>query len=598
MGNFRISIRLKMLVVISGVLLLAMGAYLYLATTLFTRDKLAYVYDLNSSLVETLSEQTHSNLNVLIKGLYLFTQDVLRANASEELRSLAASDLFAREPDLVRVEIFEADTTSNEPFRRRDVFVNRVTVEQLQMTAADLQQIRKEHPLPMKLIAKSAQGAYVQNSSMAPDAAIVTLASRNKTGSLIIAADLRHDSLLRIFGRSKVHETYLVDQHGRILAHPKAANVIEHVDLSKQALVRDALDSDVNQGVREFVTADGSAMLGAYAKVGLGRLMVLTQISKEEALRASRELIDRSIIFAGIILLAAFMVSILFSRYLTAPIRKLQTATEVVGKGDFDVNVPVTSRDEIGALAGAFNQMASTLRQTQAQLVQSEKMAAFGQLGAGITHEVKNPMTGIIGFAQVGQETEDQEARELFEMIETEGVRCKEILVSFLKFARGETTDMEEIEINDVVSNAAKVFGHSLGMTKVRVKLDLAESLPTVSGNANRLQQVLLNLAMNAQQAMSQGGQVNIATSRNGGGLAVITFSDDGPGMPEDVTQRIFEPFYTTKSVGQGTGLGLAITFGIIRDHGGTIAVESEIGAGTTFTIQLPAADELTKGSS
>jgi signal transduction histidine kinase len=351
------------------------------------------------------------------------------------------------------------------------------------------------------------------------------------------------------------------------------------------------MTSKVRQGVKEFQTDDGSTYLGAYAKVDLGRLFVLTQISKEEALRASRELIDKSITFAGIILLGAFMVSILFSRYLTAAIRKLRAATEVVGKGNFDVSVPVTSHDEIGDLASAFNQMASTLKQTQMQLIQSEKMAAFGQLGAGITHEVKNPMTGIIGFAQVGQQTDDEDAREMFKMIETQGVRCKEILVNFLKFARSETTDMQKLNLNDVVDDAVKFFRHSLSMKKVKVDLAFGEDIPPVMVNPNRLQQVLLNLAMNAQQAMPDGGRVNIAPSRSKEGQAVITFSDKGPGMSEEVRKKIFEPFFTTKESGEGTGLGLAVSFGIVRDHKGTISVESELGVGTTFIIKLPMAE-------
>lgn len=263
----------------------------------------------------------------------------------------------------------------------------------------------------------------------------------------------------------------------------------------------------------------------------------------------------------------------------------------LIGMSDFGGESDCGTGNEVDHLASTFKQMTRALKDTQSQLIHSERMAAFGQLGAGITHEIRNPMTGIIGFAQAGQETQDQEAREIFQMIETEAVRCKEILTNFLNFARGDTTHMDDLGVNSLVQNAAKIFSHQLGMTKVRVQLDLDDNTPSVLGNAAQLQQVLLNLAVNAQQAMPQGGQVSIGTSRDGDGHAVITFADDGPGMPEDVMQKIFEPFFTTKSAGEGTGLGLAISFGIIRDHRGTIAVESEVGAGTTFTIALPAVE-------
>jgi signal transduction histidine kinase len=129
-------------------------------------------------------------------------------------------------------------------------------------------------------------------------------------------------------------------------------------------------------------------------------------------------------------------------------------------------------------------------------------------------------------------------------------------------------------------------------MSKVRVSLDLGENLPPIDGNANQLQQVLLNLAINAQQAMPQGGKVNIATRYNGNGYTVIEFSDNGPGMPETVKQKIFEPFFSTKTPGQSTGLGMAISFGIIRDHKGSIQVESEVGQGAKFIIHIPTLDE------
>lgn len=583
MRRLRLSIRYKILLIILGVLFLAMGTYLYLAATLFTRDKLAYIYDLNASLVSTLTEQTRANLGVLIKEMNIVARELGHADAT------VAADLFAREPDLLRVQLY---ARRGEPWVLQNTLVNREGLDLLQLKDEDLDHLRRERPLPLTAIASQRGYVYVQNSSLPPDAAVLTLAYRATVGNYVMVADFRHERLLRIFGRSKLHETYLIDERGEVLAHPNGARVIAHQDLSSRALVQAALSSEAAEGVREFMGEDKTPQLGAYGKVGIGRLWVLTQIPKSEALRASRELVARSALFAVAILLAAFVVSIFFSRLITAPIRRLQQAAERIGTGHFDIDVEVGSNDEIGDLASAFKRMAQALQQTQGQLVQSEKMAAFGQLGAGITHEVKNPMTSILGFAQLAQRRldEPEKAGELMKMVEKEALRCQDILVNFLKFARTSTGDFDRLQVNDVVDEAARMLRHQLTIGGVRLEVTLAQELPAILGNAAELQQVILNLAINAQQAMPQGGQVKLQTLLTAPHAVAITVTDNGPGIPEAIRGKIFEPFFTTKAPGQGTGLGLAVSFGIIQGHKGNIEVMSEEGKGTTFTIHLPAA--------
>jgi signal transduction histidine kinase len=234
------------------------------------------------------------------------------------------------------------------------------------------------------------------------------------------------------------------------------------------------------------------------------------------------------------------------------------------------------------------------LHEATIQLIQAEKMAALGQLGAGITHEIKNPMTGIIGFAQFGREAADNpdKARHLFVIIEEQAQRCKDILANFLKYARGSPGEMTRLDINQVVGDAVQIFGHQLGLHDVAVSTRLGDGLPPVVGNAGELQQVLLNLAMNAQQAMRGGGEVKLTTRCDDGCTLVIEVEDNGPGVPETAQRQIFEPFFTTKSDREGTGLGLAISAEIVRKHNGSISVQSTTGQGTTFLISLPAADK------
>jgi signal transduction histidine kinase len=589
----RLSIRYKLLFVISALLLLAVGAYVYLATTLFNRDKMAYVFDANASHVETVAEQTRSNLTVLGQVLALFARDAAAAGADEARRTSAAEEMFQVEPDLVRVEVYRRGAAG--AFERVAAHANAAVLEPLALTARDLDAQRKSHPLPLEAIAARPRELLVRNASLPPDAAMLTVALAVVTGGepVVVAAEFRHERLLRIFGSSRLHDTWLLDEHGTVLAHADAAHVISHEDLGGHPLVKTALEENVERAVREYQTAEGVAMLGAFGRVDAGRLMVITQLTRDEALSAGRELVRRSLYFAAAVVLFTLFASIFLSRLVTSPIRRLRAATEVVAQGRFAFNVDEQRQDEIGDLARSFVHMARTLSHAQAQLVRSEKLAAFGELGAGITHELKNPLTGIVGFAQIAQRKLDQKEKlqELLKLIEQEGLRCRDILVNFLKFARQQSgNDTQRLDVNELVRSSARIVLHQLSLHDVKLELELASTLPEVLVNAGEIQQVLLNLAMNAQQAMPQGGKVRFITREAPGGGVEIAVQDNGPGIPAAIRERIFEPFFTTKAPGEGTGLGLAISFGILRDHFGSLTVESEEGQGATFLLRLPPA--------
>ncbi|HET6345244.1 MAG TPA: ATP-binding protein, partial [Myxococcota bacterium] len=516
----------------------------------------------------------------------LFAREAPQANAR------AVADFFATEPDLLRIEIYDRQGTA---WRPRPAFVNKACLALLQLDEEDLPELRKQHPVSFATLAPEGDETFVENASLPPDAAVLTLAFMVGANSVVVA-DFRHERLLRIFGRSKLHETYLVDARGEVVAHPQGRRVIQHADLSGHALVQAALTSGAAEGVKEFEDADGVVRIGAFGRVGLARLWVLTQIPKQEALRASRELVARSALFAVAIVLAAFLVSVFFARLLAAPSLRLSQATEQIGQGHFDVALAPSSNDEIGDLSIAFARMARTLKETQAQLVQSEKLAAFGQLGAGITHEVKNPITSILGFTQLvrkklaGGDADPKKVDELLAIVEKETRRCQDILVNFLKFARASEGAHEAVQVNEVVTTASRIMQHQLNLHAVQLEVRLEPDLPAIQGNAAELQQVLLNLAMNAQQAMPKGGSVVLATARDDADGIKIQVIDNGPGIPEAIRTKIFEPFFTTKPPGEGTGLGLSVSFGIIKAHHGSIELDTEVGKGSTFTIRLPVA--------
>jgi signal transduction histidine kinase len=174
-------------------------------------------------------------------------------------------------------------------------------------------------------------------------------------------------------------------------------------------------------------------------------------------------------------------------------------------------------------------------------------------------------------------------------IIEKETRRCNSIIENLMKFARQDEPDMKPASLNVIIEDAITLVDHQMGVSQVTLEKDLAKDLPVVKADSNQLIQVLMNIFINAQQAMDgEPGNISIRSSSPNAGVVEVRITDTGPGMPEEVRTKIFEPFFTTKEAGKGTGLGLAVTYGIVKDHGGNIRVESREGEGSTFIITLP----------
>lgn len=235
-------------------------------------------------------------------------------------------------------------------------------------------------------------------------------------------------------------------------------------------------------------------------------------------------------------------------------------------------------------------EMNDRLTRTQAQLVQSEKMAGIGLFAGGIAHEMNNPLMGIAGHLDLLIE-ENQGKPELIERLEVvrkQANRCSTIIHGLLDFARVSPDERSNVDINDSLEELLVLIEPQLRRQEIEIERVFAKQAPHVFGNRNRLQQVFMNILSNAQKAMPNGGILRLETGLNQDGNVVITFTDSGCGIPEENIEKVFDPFFTTADVGKGTGLGLAISFGIIREHGGHIFVESEPYSGTTFRVILP----------
>jgi two-component system NtrC family sensor kinase len=235
--------------------------------------------------------------------------------------------------------------------------------------------------------------------------------------------------------------------------------------------------------------------------------------------------------------------------------------------------------------------MEKKLQETHLQLVSSEKMASLGKLAAGIAHEINNPLGGILIYSSLMMEDlpeEDARRGDLARIVQEAG-RCKEIVKSLLEFARQTEPKMEPTDINRAINDGLFFLVNQALFHNIQIVKKLDPFLPFVQGNASQLKQVLMNIIVNAAEAMHDSGTLTITTSPAPDRKTVfVEFMDTGEGIPEENLTRIFDPFFTTKEVGKGTGLGLATSYGIVEDHGGKISVKSKVGEGTTFTIELP----------
>ena len=247
-------------------------------------------------------------------------------------------------------------------------------------------------------------------------------------------------------------------------------------------------------------------------------------------------------------------------------------------------------RDSQAQLERLLN-MLEELERTQAQLVQSEKLASIGLLAGGVAHEINNPLMVILGKVELAMMSEqlDPVTQADLDTIREETVRIAGIVRNLLQFSReSSNVSFELLDINQVMERTLALTEHQMGLDNIVVIRRLEEHLPQIRGNAGQLQQVFTNLIVNAGHAMPHGGTLTITTAEAGPGQVLIEFIDTGIGIAPENLGKIFDPFFTTKDEGHGTGLGLAVSYGIIQNHGGCIGVTSRLGEGACFTIQLP----------
>ncbi len=593
--RFKFPIRFKILIALLLIVTSVVSFITFSMANLFHTDKSAYIHDLTSEMALNTAAEARALLVGYGERLQVFTRLLSDPDLLPTHKTRLLKQLFKDFHGFIAITLYENNTELTAVYDTK-------TLDEAGLTKESLLDYRKKHPLPFNRIEKGQ--VFIENSTINKKLPAFTLAINQKalTGdreNAVVAAIIRLDGLQHLAGRSKVFTTFIVDFKGKTLAHTDLQSVIQRKPVRWVSGIKGLQKQQSHGTTHEFVH-NGDAMVGGLARIEIGDLLAGVQIPKAAAYLTARELLNNLMIVALVLLIIAAVLSLFGSRLITRPLERLSKATEVVAKGQFDIQVASSSRDEIGDLAQSFNQMTSeldtrekALKDAQAALIQSEKLAAFGQLGAGIAHEIKNPLAGILGLTQLSLRKMDK-GEPLYKnltIIEKETNRCTTIIQNLLKFARQEKVSFEPVDVNQVAQDAMAIVEHQLEMNKVTLSKDFAAGLPMISGNANQIQQVLINLMINAQQALEgMPGEVKVTTHSTNNSHVQVDVSDTGPGIPADLQIKIFEPFFTTKEVGKGTGLGLSVSYGIVKEHQGEIKVESSPEKGTVFKITFPVA--------
>ncbi|MBS3906596.1 MAG: HAMP domain-containing protein [Syntrophaceae bacterium] len=341
-----------------------------------------------------------------------------------------------------------------------------------------------------------------------------------------------------------------------------------------------------------------------------------TMITLEEFDKEKLQLYNRMIL-SGIIsvVVLSFFSSLLLTRFVNRPINKLLAATKTAAHGDLDQSVRIKSHDELGELTMSFNNMISELKwsrdaiaewtqtleqrvqernrelqQVQDQLIRAGKMAALGELAAGVAHEINNPLTGVLTFSSLMLKKTDENhpwKRDL-ENIVQQTTRCRNIVKGLLDFARQRKPYKKESDIHLLIYRTLTLVKNQARFQNIKMVKECKAGMPMLFVDGDQIQQVFMNIIINAADAIGENdGTLTIKTDFHHG-IAEISFADTGCGIPKEHLDRLFTPFFTTKETGKGTGLGLAISYVIVQSHGGEIEVESEVGRGSTFRIKLP----------
>ena len=467
------------------------------------------------------------------------------------------------------------------------------------------------------LITKSNQRTFIQKVELYAHQLSEMIKSSTKSDMLFYRRERVHEIIDTIGQQEGIEKVRIFNKEGIIIYSSDRSVVgtmvdkraeacygchtadqpLEGLSISERTRIFQIGDGERNLGIINPIYNEPSCWLadchvhGEEKKV-LGVLDVSMPLSEIDRLATENQTKIILMTFGAIILISVFL-WFFFKRFITQPVQSIVAATNAVAAGDLSYKLEVRRNDELGLLGESFNEMTRNLAEAQTQIYHSDKLASIGRLAAGVAHEINNPLTGVLTYSSflLKRFQDDEELKSDLEIIVRETKRCREIVKDLLDFARPISSYKKAVLINKVIDHALNIVANQLTVSNIKVQKNLRDGLPEAPIDEGQMQQVFVNLLVNAADAIgNKGGTITLATKDiqyEGDAYIQVDVSDTGCGIAKKDLSKIFEPFYSTKDQ-KGTGLGLSVVWGIIEKHQGTITVDSTPGEGSTFTIRLP----------
>lgn len=606
------------ILLITGLLPLLVGTFVYIITS-----KQKMIEDAEHVSLQELSHVTFAIESIFLKAqtnilltsenpafARYFTDRRLKGEwIEEQVKALRHLQLLF--PEAISVTAF-IDVAGHEITK---VVVKRISPEE------KLSSIARERPFFVPGLSQPPGGVYQGDPYLNPETRlwVIPFVAPVYAGGHILGL-IYFDLNLEYFGQklkrniSIGNNAFILERGGKILAQTiisigETEGLPSMSDLDQSSNFRDILDKvlDGKKGVNSFTTTKGRNYIVSFQPIpsSLWSVMVITHVPQSfmHSIPLGRFSPIFIITFIFIIILAFIM-----GKWISDPVKDLVAGTQILSRGDFTHRIKTNLKDELGVLARSFNRMAEYLQNTyqdlkftNAQLTQSAKLAAVGELAAGVAHELNQPLMVIRGYSQelLDGDSIPEWIKKDIKHIENQTTRMMKIIDHLRTFARQSSGTFEQVDMNDIIIGSFTLVTQQLKNHNIEIVTEFEGNIPRIWGDHNRLEQVFLNLITNAKDAMEEkgGGILTVTTQRINNssqdgkegppGIRII-FSDTGVGIPEDIIDKIFDPFFSTKEVGKGTGLGLSIGYSIVKEHGGAINVESRVGFGTKFLIEFP----------
>ncbi|MCP4678342.1 MAG: HAMP domain-containing histidine kinase [Deltaproteobacteria bacterium] len=480
----------------------------------------------------------------------------------------------------------------------------------------DLKTFGKNVPLKLALAAEVALGPVYHSSSGTPRMVLAkAFPLADGQAKWVLAVELSLGDICKLVtahGRPETRHARVIDVRGRVVC----GSFENSFSALKPYAQVEQLEKMTSAQPITYIGDQGESVLGVIHEVEIIGWVLLLEQPESLAMEPVRRSLYWTALWIVVALGIAFGGGVILSKELTKPISELEEAATRIAKGDYERTLDIRSGDEVGRLAGAFNHMTAevrawnaelterveertrALREAREQIIQTQKLAAVGELGSGVAHEINNPLAGVIGMAQLIQSEVDpsSEVGQGLATIISDARRVAEVVEVLLRFSQKQVApEMQAMDVSQVVDSALGMFSARISERKIAVEKNIIKDC-RIFGRENELRLALINVLDNAMQVMPGDGRLRVGVKLVEGGAVRISIMDNGPGMPEEVRSRAFDPFFTTNNPGSGSrGLGLPLVHQVVTEHDGRVVLDSSSGQGTEVCIYLPGAARLSR---